>query len=70
MGVRDRPDHGGGGGFGTKLLQLVTFQYILIPKCNIYCQWDRIRDYKSTGQNTIEWKCPSIVFNQMADLKQ
>ena len=37
MGVRARPDHGGGGGFGTKLLQLVTFQYILIPKCNIYC---------------------------------
>ena len=25
MGVRARPDHGGGGGFGTKLLQLATF---------------------------------------------
>ena len=37
MGVRARLDHGSGGGFGTKLLQLVTFQYILIPKCKLYC---------------------------------
>ena len=37
MGVRARPDHGGGGGFGTKLLQLATFQYISIPKCKLYC---------------------------------
>ena len=37
MGVRARPDHGGGGGFGTKLLQLSTVKYIIIPKGKLYC---------------------------------